>query len=275
LASEFLDFAPQKGYWMLLPYELVKELIGVGLSPIGVVPQRDWCPRVIVDYSFHAVNGDTIKLSPEESMQFGKAMERLLQANVAADPAHGPNVMYKVDISDGFYRIPLSTPGILKLGVLLLYFPGLPALVAFPLVVLPMGWTESPPFFCCFTETICDLVNEGLRKNIRFPAHRLETHANAQDFAKNPDTGHATEPLRPVTASHSQRLRKKPTAYVDVLVDDFCGVGQDIRMNPLANQRRTLLETPDSESIPYEKPGDRPDPEAISSSTRRLVSSPS
>jgi hypothetical protein len=40
LQEEFLEFV-QKGFWMLLPYDDVKHLPGLRLSPIGVAPQRD------------------------------------------------------------------------------------------------------------------------------------------------------------------------------------------------------------------------------------------
>ena len=114
-------------------------------------------------------------MSHRDMMQFGKANERLMDVLARANPKFGPCYMYKVDISDGFYRVPLSTTGSLKLGVCLPALPDVPgeALVAFPLD-LPMGWTESPPFFCAFTETACDLANQDLRKNVRAPPHPLE-----------------------------------------------------------------------------------------------------
>jgi hypothetical protein len=174
LVAEFLDFL-KKGYWMLLPYEDVKDMVYVKYSPLGVVPQWEHRRRVIVDYSFYFVNQDTLKMGPEESMQFGKAVEQLLQAAVQAYPKFGPLMQYKLNISDGFYRIALYTSGVQRLGVMLPDFPGLPPLVASPLV-LPMGWTDSPPFFCLFTETICDLANEELLE------HPLEKIAGATDF---------------------------------------------------------------------------------------------
>jgi hypothetical protein len=128
---------------MLLPYDEEKNIPGLRLFPIGVVPQRERRPRIIVDYSFYGVNADTVKLAPIESMQFGKANERLWQTIMTANPQFGPLHMYKIDISDGFYRVQLSTSGVPKLGVCLPPFPGMPPLVAFPLV-LPMGWTEPP-----------------------------------------------------------------------------------------------------------------------------------
>jgi hypothetical protein len=47
-----------------------------------------------------------------------------------------------------------------------------PQLVAIPLA-LPMGWVESPPYFCAVTETIADLANSRLSRT-QVPYHRLE-----------------------------------------------------------------------------------------------------
>jgi hypothetical protein len=77
-------------------------------------------------------------------MQFGKALERILQTILNVNPRFGPMQLIKVDITDGFYRIWLNAHGIPKLTVALPAFPGKEPLLALPLV-LPMGWTESPP----------------------------------------------------------------------------------------------------------------------------------
>jgi hypothetical protein len=76
LMEEYVNFC-KKGFWMLLPYDSVKNYESLRLSPLGVVPQRERRPRVIVDYSFHGVNTETVKLFPAEAVQFGKANERL------------------------------------------------------------------------------------------------------------------------------------------------------------------------------------------------------
>jgi hypothetical protein len=133
-------------------------------------------------YSFYGINDKILKLGPEDAMQFRKAIKRLLNAAVRTTPKFGPLLQYKVDISDGFYRITLTTAGVKKLGVLLPEFPGMPPLVAFPLV-LPMDWTDSPAFFCVFTETICDLANKDIQKNVRYPVHPLEDTAGKLNFA--------------------------------------------------------------------------------------------
>ncbi len=239
LAEEFEDFV-RKGFWMLLPYEEVKDMAGLRLSPIGVVPQRDRRPRIIVDYSFYGINAETVKLSIAASMQFGRALDRIHQHVAFANPKFGDVSALKIDIGDGFYRIPVANSGVLKLGVLLPPIAGQPAMVAFPLV-LPMGWTESPPFFCEFTETACDLINEDLRRNIRYPEHPLEGAAGAADGLDHPDHGQDTHEKRPTPRSYAKKLYTKPLARCDVFVDDFMLLNQESPSNPRRNQRRTAL----------------------------------
>jgi hypothetical protein len=170
-----------KGQWVVLPYRMLKALPRrarrqLRVSPMGVVPQRDRRPRVIVDYSFFNVNQDTTKLAPREAMQFGKALERILRKIVEADPVHGPVYLFKIDIADGFYRIWLNENDIPTLAVSLPLLHGDTLLVALPLV-LPMGWTESPPYFTVATETVVDLANQRLRNHWKPPPHRLEALA--------------------------------------------------------------------------------------------------
>ena len=92
----------RKGQWMVLPYNAVRNMPNLRLSPIGVVPQRERRPRTIVDYTFFGVNDETLPLTAPESMQFGKTLQRVFQAIVQADPRHGPVHLTKVDVADGF-----------------------------------------------------------------------------------------------------------------------------------------------------------------------------
>ena len=94
-------------------------------------------------------------------------------------PLHVSSRLIKIDISDGFYRIALNIDDIPKLGVVV--FPTLPGeepLVAFPLV-LPMGWSNSPPILSTATETIADLANERLNFNVDMPPHHLDDLAES------------------------------------------------------------------------------------------------
>ena len=65
--------------WVLLPADLVMDQPNLQLSPLDVVSQRDRRPRTISDYSYYLVNTDTSKLAPQTAMQFGKALNRILQ----------------------------------------------------------------------------------------------------------------------------------------------------------------------------------------------------
>jgi len=166
-----------KAQWLVLPYDAIKHLPNLRISPMGCVPQHDRRPRTIVDYTFFGLNDDTVPIAPRDAMQFGNALPRLLRHVVLADPAHGPVQLIKVDIADGFYRIGVRPPDVLKLGVAFPTEPGQPQLVAFP-ITLPMGWTNSPPIFCAATETIADLANEGILKWRNPPPHRLDESAS-------------------------------------------------------------------------------------------------
>jgi hypothetical protein len=79
---------------MVLPYRLLQKherlIRNLCISPMGVVSQQARRPRIIVDYSFHSLNDETIKMAPREVMQFDKAIERILQAIVDANLKHGP-----------------------------------------------------------------------------------------------------------------------------------------------------------------------------------------
>ena len=98
-------------------------------------------------------------------MQFGHALQRILQRMYDADPRHGTIYMMRVDIADGFYRVGLAPEDVPSLGVCLHLGPDGKTMVAFPLV-LPMGWVKSPPQFCSVTD----------RTWSRQPYHRIPIH---------------------------------------------------------------------------------------------------
>ena len=236
--DEMASFAEQ-GFWVVLPLPEVEDRSRLRLSPLGVVPQRDRRPRIINDLTFSGVNNETVRAGPAVSMQFGRALLRLLYQVRHANPAFGPVYAMKVDVADGFYRVNLNPDQALSLACLLPKAPTEPQLVAVPLA-LPMGWVESPPYFCAVTETIADLTNSRLPRN-QVPGHRLEHEA----IRPSPATGEraATRPP-PVTFRPSQRMRTTPVGSVDVFVDDFLGLAQG-SADRRRHITRTLLHTID------------------------------
>lgn len=219
-------------YWIVLPYHLIEHLEELRLSPLGIKEERDRRPRLVVDHTFHGVNQATAPLSPEEAMQYGATLHRILFRARHADRRHGPVYLAKYDVTDGFYNIHLIPRDALMLATILPQYDGEPPLIAIPLA-LTMGWTESPPTFCTITETICDLTNWNAHKPY-VPPHRLEPTARSTDtMGEGPeDRDLPTAELKerepsPIPCLPAPPLRDsdsplpKPLTYTDVFVDDF------------------------------------------------------
>ena len=230
IQSEMTDMR-KKGIFVVLPYSLVRHLPALRLSPLGCVPQRERRPRIINDYTFSGVNPETLKMAPLESMQWGRTLQRVLWYVFYADNRHGPVLLSKTDLSDGFYQLHLTPTGALKLAVPFTSMSGKP-MVAIP-TRLPIGWTESPPAFSAVTETIADLINSSLETDMAIPkAHPMEASASMH------------VPLDHPTAQDEFPIRKTgpvplPLAYVDVYVDDFIKLAQGWN-NALRVRRHTF-----------------------------------
>jgi hypothetical protein len=254
LHTEMADMI-EKGQWIVLPYDQVKDLPNLRISPIGVVPQRDRRPRTIVDYSFSGVNQDTCPVAPQEAMQFGTALQRVVEDIVNADPQWGPVYLCKVDVSDGFYRVDVRKEDIPKLGVILptMIHEEDTQLVAFPLV-LPMGWKNSPPYFCAVTETIADVTNARNMHHESPQCHPLDQLANTLPPATEDEQPHPTlvdsgTALPVPTSNHppsraNKAHHRRPLGKFDIYVDDFLGVAQG-GTKRLRHLRRVLFHTLD------------------------------
>jgi hypothetical protein len=107
------------GYWIMLPYSSVRHYPNLKLAPVGVVPQRNRQPRPIMDYTYNYVNQHFVPLAPLPAMQFGHALQRFLQHLVYANPKIGLPLLAKIDLADGYYRVPLSPSATLHLAVVL------------------------------------------------------------------------------------------------------------------------------------------------------------
>jgi hypothetical protein len=255
LHTEMADMI-DKNQWLVFPFSQVRNLPNLRVSPIGVVPQRDRRPRTIVDYSYSGINQETCPIAPTDAMQFGTALQRVIEDIVNANPRFGPVHLCKVDIDDGFYRVGIRPADIPKLGVII------PArtvdqeqLIAFPLV-LPMGWKNSPPYFCAITETVADVTNERIRHHHQPPRHRMDRVADSQGdsvkegrpatTAQQPQlcTTAVPEPQPPPTSVPSAHHSRQPLGKFDIYVDDFMGTaqGKPRRLNRI---RRVLFHTLD------------------------------
>jgi hypothetical protein len=207
----------QKGYYTILPYHSICHYPHLKLSPAGVVPQRTRRPRPIMDYSFTTVNHHSLPIAPTNSMQMGFALQRILQTIAYANPAFGPPLLCKFDLSDGYYRVPLSPEATLELAVVIPGFARHKSLVALPLC-LPMGWKNSPPYFCAFTESIADIANASIQCQTAWPPHPLEGPSQNHSVPKQDFEAQVLHPPSPPL--------RNPVAMVDIYVDDFIGIAQ-------------------------------------------------
>jgi hypothetical protein len=218
LHEDMADYIAKR-FWTVLPYPAIKDMPHLKLAPCGVVPQRERRPRPIIDYTFSGVNQDSLPLAPAHSMQFGSALQRILQRLAYANPSFGPVHMLKFDLSDGYYRVRLSPKAALELAVII---PGVDPqanLIGIPLS-LPMGWAQSPPYFCAFTETAADLANSTLHLPCQ-STHPLELLSQQQPHAA---------PVNATMATHYSAppgpLLSTPLQHVDVYMDDFIALAQ-------------------------------------------------
>ena len=168
-----------QGFWIVLPCDQVKHLPGLRLSPMGVVPQCDRRPRVVIDHSWFKVNAATEPFPMPEVMQFGGTLPRILHRLRHANPKFGHTYLLKVDLSDGFYRMHLKAAHAPRLGVSMPTHPNEPQLIAIPLSCT-MGWVNSPPTFCAASKTIADLANARMYWH-HVPFHRLASIAEELD----------------------------------------------------------------------------------------------
>jgi hypothetical protein len=266
----------EKNQWIVIPYEQAKTLPHLRISPIGVVPQRDRRPRTIVDYSFSGINQETCDIAPTEAMQFGTALQRIVATIVNANPKFGPVYLCKVDIDDGFYRLDVRPVDIPKLGVIIPSVTAQEPLIAFPLV-LPMGWKNSPPFFCAVTETVADVTNERIRRHQHPPRHHLEKLANSppelqrvhlaapshSPTAKTDAVPAVPPPTNRAPTHTPSTLPTQPVGQFDIYVDDFLGLAQG-SVRTRNRIRRILFHTLDEVLRPKDDEDDDTRQEPIS-----------
>ena len=239
--------------WSCVPYTAVQDWPTLRIPPLGVVPQRDRRPRLIVDYTYSGLNEETLPLAPREAMQFGRALQHVCSNIVYAPPQYGPVSMSNIDITDGFYRVWVQIDDIPKLGVAIPTASGFP-LVASPLA-LPMGWVESPPYFTAFTDTACDLANSRLRADPRTDQRLTTRHRLEETVAAIPLSDHDT-PHRPATTRATEAVRlspgkRRPVASADVYVDDFLLLAQT--QHERRRVMRAVLHSIDDVFWPLEK----------------------
>ena len=92
-------------------------------------------------------------------MHFGRAFPHILQAIWEADTVKGPVLVSKLDVTYAYQsgNIYPSQSGAFAYVVPL--YPDNDCIIICVDLVLPMGWLDSPKFFCAISETFPDAAN--------------------------------------------------------------------------------------------------------------------
>lgn len=276
LREELAEFI-ESGFWVVLPYCLVKDLPNLQITPAAVKEERERKPRLLCDHSWYTTNSTTLPHSPPESMQIGGALERTIRKVRRANPRYGPVRTAKHDIKDGFYRMFLRATECPRLALVPPRYEGEEPLIAIPMSCT-MGWAQSPPTFCTMSETICDIASVNFELDpYSLPVHRLEEAAYPMD---NLERDPKPEPRGDEDNEAAKRLAKvggvtltpenpdeyrdvppsnltatKPLAMNDVFVDDFIQAGQGgtKRMRALRRHLLTAVDQVLSQPLPSEE----------------------
>lgn len=208
------------------------------ISPVAMVPHKSKMFRCILDLSFGlrvgetqfpSVNDATIPQSKQESMlQLGQALKRIIQTMARERKPGHPFYFTKLDIKDGFWRMAVSDEDAWNFAYVLPSMnPDIP-LDEIELVIpnsLQMGWCESPPFFCTASETGRDVIEELLKGKIALPEHIFEQRMF------DPQVQYSTLPSS----------LQDPVTLIEVYVDDYIAMTNDISINHLTTVSRAML----------------------------------
>jgi hypothetical protein len=88
-----------------------------------------------------------------------------------------------------------------------------------------MGWSQSPPFFCAYTETIMDMTNDATTVTNQHPMVQ-----QSQSIALSQPPHFHPQAIVLGTSKQS------PLSYTDIYIDDFMVVAQQPNHIPTINK---------------------------------------
>ena len=102
-------------------------------------------------------------------MRFGKALHRLLDFVLFADPALGPTYLCKVDTADVYICIRVRAEYVPSIAFIIPKETADEEQLASFHLSIPMGYMEPSSFFCRATETVKDRSMETLDRKSQVP----------------------------------------------------------------------------------------------------------
>ena len=106
-----------------------------------------------------------------ESLQFARAFPCILQAVWEADLVQGPVQVSKLDVTDAYHRGTVKPAQVGSFAYVIPSSPGGEGIIICSDLVLPMGWLDSPKFFCSFSETLTDVANALVNTDLPVPSY--------------------------------------------------------------------------------------------------------
>ena len=229
----------ENGYARLVRWGDIKNDIPpqLKISPVAMVPHKSRKFRTILDLSFAlripkgvipSVNETTTKQAPAESMvQLGECIKRIVATMAKNYNPQAPFAFSKIDIKDGFWRLMVSNADAWNFCYVMPSLTPVTTLDDIQIVVpnsLQMGWCESPPFFCAVTETARDIIMDLLSQATTLPDH----------------------PFQPIMLERLDALHRfQATSYtvtlLEVFVDDFCAITNNLHPQHLTNFSKAIL----------------------------------
>ena len=122
------------------------------------------------------------------------------------DPIQGPVRVSKLDVTDAYHRGTVKPAQVGTFAYVIPSAPGDEGIFICIDLVLPMGWVDSPKFFCAFSETMTDVANALVDSELPVPSYRA--------ISKIPSTGPGP-PHTPESLTH-----------IDCYMDDVISVVQ-------------------------------------------------
>ncbi|KAG7365483.1 hypothetical protein IV203_038687 [Nitzschia inconspicua] len=161
--------------------------------------------------------------------ELGHVIPRILH-HMATAPAHTPLFLTKIDIKDGYWRMRMCEDGKWNFAYTLPRNDPNHELIVVLCLTLPMGWVDSPPFFCAVTETARDIMHayEALPE---LPPHPLEHHMLKPTRHDAALLHHPPSPLP----------SPLPPALQEVYIDDFIALCPAQHLTHLQHHSRAML----------------------------------
>ena len=101
-----------------------------------------------------SVNDTTVREIAQASLKFGRAFPRILQAIREADLVQGTVRASHMDVTYAYHRGTLRTAQVGAFAYVISSAANDDCLIICIEIVLPMGWVDSPKYFCAISETL-------------------------------------------------------------------------------------------------------------------------